>query len=360
MNGDLIVNRLKEVLAKTTDAFSDILSISSLSRSSTTITAVTASPHGLTTNDYVTIRGAKEPITLSSLTLDDNIVTAVSATSHKLTDPSRFSDAYLPRYVTISGADDGYNGTWELVSVPDDTTFTFKITGSPDSPADVAGYLLLDDWDGYNGYKQVTVVDETTFTYTTTNSNLKTPAQGTLKMSGGTRVDQAATPARILDFYSANTSGSLETWMFVVIADDKAFKEGIVASDNEAGRKKSSSFWYEGDINFAVFVVIPAKDDVLGATAANLAQSYKKPILKALANYVFDSDLAEGSYQPVTYLGSEPDDYIKSYYSHRFDFKITGLIQQADVAEINPGVPLLTIDGAIQDKGLTFKPSLRS
>ncbi len=360
MNGLLIVNRLKEVLAKTTDAFSDILTISSLTRSSSTITAVTSTVHGLTTGDYITVRGAKEPILMTSLTLLDGVVTGVSATDHKLTDPSKYSSPNLPLYVTIAGADSGFNGTWELVSVPDDNTFTFKITGTPTSPATIAGYLQLPDWDGYNGYKQITVVDTTTFTYTTTNTAMVSPAQGTIEVSKATRVDQSATPARILEFYTAAANGILQTWMFVCLGKDLCFKDGVVATDSDSGKRKNSSYWYEDDIDFSVFVIIPSKGDVLGSTAANLAQTYKKPILKALANYIFPSALAEGFYQPVTYAGSEPDDYIGSYYSHRFDFTIKGLIQDLDVAEINPGVPLQLINGTIADKDMTFKPNMRS
>lgn len=360
MDGKLIVNRLKAILGKYVDDFNDVVTVSSLSRSSSTITAVTSAAHGLVTGSYITIRGAKEPITLSSLTRSGNLVTAVSATDHKLSDPSLFSAPNLPLYVTISGADAGYNGTWQLISVPDDNTFVFKITGTPTTPAVTSGYLLLDDYDGYNGYKQVTVVNTTTFTYTTANSNLKTPAQGTIKFVSGTRVDQAATPGRIVEFYSANASGDLKTWAFVTFGRKDIYKDNTIANDIVGSKTKNNSFWYEGTINFSVFVIIPAKNDVLGTAAANLAQSYEKPILKALANYIFDSPFAEAKYQPVTFVGHEPDDYLGSYYSHRFDFLIKGLLQDADVAEINPGVPLQLIDGEILEKDMTYNPTMRS
>jgi len=51
-----IVNRLKEVLPNYTDDFSTILNVSSLSRVSTTITCTTATVHGLSNNDYITIK----------------------------------------------------------------------------------------------------------------------------------------------------------------------------------------------------------------------------------------------------------------------------------------------------------------
>ena len=126
MRGAYVVNRLKEELPKFTDDFSTILSASSLTRSSTTITCTTNANHGLTTGNYITIRGAKEPIALSTITFLNGIATATSLTDHKLSDPSLFSQENLPLYVEISGAT-GFNGTWELVSVPSNLIFKFKV-----------------------------------------------------------------------------------------------------------------------------------------------------------------------------------------------------------------------------------------
>lgn len=359
--GEQIANRLKQVLPKYTDDFSDILGISSLSRSGSTITAVSASAHGLSTGEYVMVRGAKEPITLTSLTRDGSVVTAVTSTSHKLTDPSKYAPQYRPLYVEISGASPSdYNGTFELISVSDDTTFTFKITTTPSSPASTAGYLLLSDYDGYNGFKQVTVLDTTTFTYTTTNTGLETPAQGTIEISLAARIDHAATPSRILDFYSAAEDQTLKTWAFVVINEKTIYKDGTVANDVTASKNKNDSFWYEGGQGFSIYVVLPAKDTVLGGVAADQARLYEKPILKAVGNFVFQSDLAEGEYQPVSYVANESDDYIKAYYSHRFDFLVKGLIQNDDTADLNPGVPFQLINATVTDKQMTIKPSLRS
>lgn len=359
--GEQIANRLKQVLPKYTDDFSDILAVSSLSQSGGTITAITSSAHGLSTGDYVMVRGAKEPITLTSLTREGTVVTAISSTSHKLTDPSKYAPQYRPLYVEISGADPSdYNGTFELISVPDDTTFTFKIAATPASPASTAGYLLLPDYDGYNGFKQVAVSNTTTFTYTTTDTDLKSPAQGTIEISLAARVDHAATAARILEFYSAAKDETLKTWMFVVLDDKDIYRDGTVAEDVTAAKKKNESFWYEGAQKFSIYVVIPSASNTLGGVAADQARLYEKPILKAVGNFVFTSDLAEGQYQPASYVGNDSDDYIKAYYAHRFDFLVVGLIQNDDTFDKNPGVPFELIDTTITDKQMTIKPNLRT
>lgn len=361
MRGIEIVNKLKEIIGKYTDDFSDISTITSLTRSGSTITAVTPSSHGLTTNDYITIRGAKEPITLTSITRVDDVVTVVSATDHKLSDPSLYGVSQLPIYIEIAGVTpSGYNGTFELLSVTDDTTFTFKIDTTPTTPASVAGYLLMEDQDGYNGYKQITVIDSTSFSYTTTNTNLSSPAQGTLELSNLTRIAYAATPDRILDFYTANSSNVLKNWMFVVLGSQEVYKDDTVANDLSTAQKKNQSFWYETQQNFSIYTIVPSKSSVLAGAEADQSRSYEYALLKSITNYQFSSYLTEQNHQPVVYVGNETDDYIKAYYVHRFDFLAKGFVQQEDTIDFNNGVPLQLVDGLILDtEQMTYKPNFR-
>jgi hypothetical protein len=55
MQGADVTNRLREVIGNFTDNFSDIVTVSTLTRTTTTATAVTTAAHSLTTGDYVTI-----------------------------------------------------------------------------------------------------------------------------------------------------------------------------------------------------------------------------------------------------------------------------------------------------------------
>jgi hypothetical protein len=353
-----VVNRLKEILPSFTDDFSDIKSISSLTRSGGTITATTSSAHNLATGNYVTIRGAKKPITLVSLTRVGNIVTATSSTDHELSDPSLFSLENLPLYVEIAGASTGYNGDFELLSVPTSYTFTFKITTTPTTPAAVAGYLLLEDQAGYNGYKQITVTSATQFTYATSSSTLNSPAQGTIELSSGTRIDYAATAERISDFYSANFNKILNPWMFVVLNAKSIYKNETIASNISSAQNKNESFHYEAQQDFSIYIFLSSKNSVLGGEQSDTARSYEKPILNSIANYIFDSNLVERTYQPCAYVGNEADDYVVAYYVHRFDFLVKGFVQSGDTTSFDNGTPLKIINGTF-DKGLIFKPNLR-
>ena len=361
MQGSDITNRLKEVLPKYTDEFSDIIDVTSLTRSGTTITAVTASAHSLTTGDYMTIRGALDPVTITSLDRIDNVVTVVTTTKHKLSDPSLYAPSQLPILVTISGADPAeYNGTFKLLTVTDENTFTYEITTTPATPATTAGFLLQEDFDGYNGYKQVTVTNTTTFTYETTNTNLNTPAQGTIEMSNATRIAWAATAERADQFYSEDVNRVTQNWMFVVLNDKPIFRDDITATDPSAAQNRNESFFYESQQDFSILTFLPTQGETLAGSSSDKARTFERPILKSIANFPFSSPLTESVYQPAVYGGNGTEDYNTAYYVHRFDFLAKGYIQIADVSDVNPGVPLDLVDGTIKDtEGMIFKPRFR-
>jgi hypothetical protein len=355
MRAVYVVNRLKEELPKFTDDFSTILSVSSLTRSSTTITCTTSTAHGLTTGNYVTIRGAKEPIALSTITFSNGIATATSSTDHKLSDPSLFSLENLPLYVEISGAT-GFTGTWELVSVPTNLTFKFKVSGSPSNVS--GGFLLLQDQDGYNGYKQITVTSTTAFTYATTGT-MQSPAQGTIQVSCLTRIDYAATAQRIQDYYSANASGILETWAFVVMGKNQGFKNDTAVGDSSSAKRTNESYWYTLQQAFSVYVVIPSTTSTLGGNTADIAKSYLQPMIKSLSNFIFKSDFNEAQTQPCVFADDEGDDYIEATYTHRFDFSVQSIVQTIDTANFSNGRPLQVIDGVF-NQGLDYYVNTRS
>lgn len=356
MKGVYIVNRLKEILPKYTDDFSTIINVSSLTRSGTTITCTTTTAHGLSTNDYATIRGAKEPIALSSITFSNGIATATASTDHELTDPSKYSPANLPLYVEIVGAS-GYNGVKELVSVPTNLTFKFKVSGSPSTVS--GGYLLLEDQEGYNGYKQITKIDATSFSYQTTGSMLS-PAQGTIQVSCLTRIDHAPTPARIQQYYSTNSSDISQVWAFVVLSQNQAFKDDTIVGDSSSSNKKNESYWNTSMQQFNIYVVIPSTSSTLGGIFQDQAKTYLNPLLKCLANYIFVSDLKEEKTQPCQFIGDEADDYIEARYTHRFDFTVPNIIQTEDTADFDNGTPLKIIDGIFEDNNLEFYVNTRN
>ena len=361
MKGADIVNRLKEVLGQYTDDFSDILAVSSLTKSGTIITASTATAHNLITGDYITIRGAKNPITITSITRVDDVVTVITDSDHQLSDPSLFSPKEANSLtIEISGATPSeYNGVFNLVTVPSSTTFTFKITSTPATPATVNGFLLNYDFDGYNGYKQITVTNSTSFTYESSSTILNSPAQGNIELSNASRIAWSATPQRADQFYSEDKNRQLQNWLFVVMGPNIVYKDDTVASDLSSAKDTNESYFYESQNDFSLYLFLPSQDQTLGAFSSDKARTLEMPILKSIANYQFPSVLVDQLYQPTIYVGNEAEDYNTAYYVHRYDFLAKGYIQSDDAVDCDPGVALRLVDGSTSGIDLTYKPNLR-
>lgn len=357
-----IVDRLKDVVGKYTDSFSQIITATSLTRSGTTATCITTTDHGLATNDYVTIRGATNPVIITSLTRVDNVVTAVASEATQLIDPSKYTAALRDSLtVTLSGTDPiEYSGTFKLLSVSDDRlTFTFEITTTPTTPATTAGYLLQDDYDGYNGSKQITVIDNTSFTFTV-NENLNSPAQGTIEIASNIRIAWAATAERADQYYSKMSDESgYSTFMFVILGSKAVYRDGTIASDISTSIERNQDYFFAAAQDFSIYLYLPTADETLAGIQSDKAREYEAFILKSIANYSFSSVLTDVTYQPVNYVGNESDIYNTAYYVHRFDFTAKGYIQVADTIDINPGVPLDNVEGSFIDKNLQFKTSFK-
>lgn len=335
-----IANRLKQVLSVYTTDFNDVINIASLSKAGNTITATTSTNHNLTNNSYITIKGAKKPIANISITYSGNIATATATTSHNLIDPSKYGYNYLPIMITIVSANASYNGTFELLSVDSDTVFKFKLLTTPNTTA--SGILYIDDFDGYNGYKQIQVVNATTFTYQST-AILQTPPIGIITATTGTRVSTSATVERIADDYLGTSAINNidKNWLYVVALDCETYKNETTTQDITASINKNSNYYYILKQDFCIVAVLPSKTSTLGGSVADACRNlYRKYIIKAIAGYSFTSSLLDGKYQPALFLGDDTLEYAGGYYMHSYNFTTKVVIQNEDIAEFSKGVPL--------------------
>jgi hypothetical protein len=187
---------------------------------------------------------------------------------------------------------------------------------------------------------------------------MQSPAQGTIKVSTATRIGHSATPQRIQEFYTAGLGGVLETWLYVVMGQNQAYKNDTIIGDPSTAKRINEDYWNSTQQNFSIYIVMPAKTSILGGDIADNVKGYLKPILKALANYIFESDLSDEKMQPCQYVGDEADDYITATYTHRFDFVVQGFIQVSDTTDYNSGVPLQRVDGVFAE-GLDYDLNTR-
>lgn len=172
MNNQEIVNQLKAVLPKYTSDFTANFTVSSLTRSSSTVTVATDEDHGLIASDKVLIKGAKTPITIGSLTRLDDYALAITSSDHSLFKNQESTE--------ISGADQSdYNGTKTLVWTPPIIDIsTIEISGTTATVTTKTAHGLVDDAnievkitgarDNYSTSSTTldSVPSTTTFTYT--------------------------------------------------------------------------------------------------------------------------------------------------------------------------------------------------
>jgi len=335
MVGNQIANRLRQVLCNFTNDFSDVVNITSLVKNNTLITA-TATNHGLSTGDYITIKGAKRRINIQSITFASGVATIKLAESHNL-----FIE--VDTKITIAGCSvAGYNGEKVIKSLPDFHSIEFYSNNLGNA---TDGYILIDDNVFFNGYKQITKINDNSFSYPVSNVIANNQAYGTISASKASRVQHIATSERAEAFYKNDTS---KKWLFVILGDERVEESG--ASITTDSYSTNQQFYFKTLLEFSIFVAIPTQNSIVASAEADLARSYIKPILKSIANYKFDSNLSQQKYQPCLYLGNSPDVYNVATYIHRFDFAITGEITDDDgVNHFSDAVPLLNVDYTVNN-----------
>ena len=81
-----VVNQLALLLPVLSDKFTTNLSVTSLTRSGTTVTAITAAVHGLTVGAQANIVGAQTPISIGTLTRAGVVGTLITDADHDMTE----------------------------------------------------------------------------------------------------------------------------------------------------------------------------------------------------------------------------------------------------------------------------------
>ncbi len=335
MVGNQITNRLRQVLCNFTNDFSDVVNITSLVKNNTLITA-TATNHGLSTGDYITIKGAKRRVNIQSITFANGYATIKLAESHNL-----FIE--IDTKITIAGCSvAGYNGEKVIKSLPDFYSIEIYSTNFGNASD---GYITLNDNTYFNGYKQITKINNDSFSYPVVNSIANNTIEGNITFSKASRIQHVATSERAEEFFKNNTN---QKWMFVLLGEERVEENGATLTTDSL--TTNQTFYFKTLLEFSIFVAIPTDNSKFASAEADLARSYLKPILKSIANYRFASSLTQDKYQPCLYIGNATDVYNVASYIHRFDFAITGEIVDNDgVDHFNDVVPLLKVDLAIND-----------
>lgn len=348
MKAENVIGQLQAILPSVTSLFTDDIALSSLTYASGVVTAVSSAAHNLSTNRYVNILNANNPIAITSITRSGTIATVVTTTDHDLTYSA--SDARRDdKTVELTGSTEAeFNGTFKLTGSDNRRTFTFEIADA--GPTSATGTPLLQDGaklPGFNGRHQITVVDDTSFTYPVSQVLFAT-AGGTPLARTSARVSGAATLERAEDAYTEQASEKL--WGFVVLGDVIASKNRNVNSDMTDTASKTTAWNQRIMQPFSVYVFTPtAQNDGAGRIARDLMEDVSLYLFKSLVGVKFPTGYFAEQYV-CTFVNHGFSAYNTAYYVHEFNFEMAADLTFDDTVGYDNDVAFRDVDLTIVNK----------
>jgi hypothetical protein len=340
-----IVNQLAIYLPTFVDDFTTQYSVSSLTRSGTTVTVTTTSPHGLSTGQQVNINGAQTPIIISSITRTGIIAEIVTFSDHDLTENAGFN-------VQIEGATEAeFNGTFILHRVINRRTIQMIVDDSGPTLATGSPLLLNGSnlFQTYNGLREITAVPTTTtFEYEVTDSTLYTPASGTIIAKTNPRISSAVDFDRLLDAYTKQKVD--DAWLFVVLGDSLANKDRNIDTDATDNIQNGNYFNQRIIQNVTFYLFLPTSNEIAGREARDKAEELLKPICNSVLGFKFPS-LVENTNNPLMITGHGLQAYNSAFYVHEYAFEATLQLGPSDIFAPREDVAFRDIDLTI---GLDF------
>ncbi len=334
-----IIIQLSQRLPQIVDDFTNLFSVSSLTRSGTTVTATTTAAHDLAIGKSVNVVGAQTPIAISTITRVGIMATLVTAADHDMTE-----NAFTT--VEISGATEAeFNGTFPLLRVLNRRTITFQVADS--GPLSATGSPLLLNGSSvlqsYNGLKNVTAVPTTmTFTYEITDSTIFTPASGTITAKTSPRISGASTVERAVEAYTKQKTD--EAWMYVVMNDVVASKSRTLQIDGTDNVQRTQHFKQFLAQTVSLFVFLPTTKQIAGRKARDRAEELFRPISQSILFAKFDSLLATGKYNALMFNEHGIQGYNTAFYIHRYTYEMSLLMGVDDTVGADEDVAFRDIE----------------
>ena len=311
-----IVAQMALALPALTEKFTTNFSITSLTRSGTTVTATTSAAHGLAVGKQVNVIGAQTPLSIGTLTRVGTVGTLVTDNRHDMT------ENFSTEVEIVDAVEAEFNDTFVLLTVPNRKTITFTMadtgaTTATGSPLLLNGSSALQQ---YNGLKNVTAVPTATqFQYEITDSTLFTPASGTIIARTLPRISAAVSEERLLSAYTKQPQGDL--WAFVVLEDVFASKNRNIESDATDNIQRGDQYRQQIIQPFTVYVFIPTKGEIAARDARDVAEDIFRPICRSLLFKPFSGGLYAGKQGPVQFVNHGFIHYDSAFYVHGYNFQ---------------------------------------
>ena len=319
MKASEVVTQMILLLPQLTDKLTNDVSVNSLTRSGSVITAACDEPHLLKPGNAVSIVGAITPITISDLKRSGVVGTAVTAADHDVTSKNAQPN------VTLSGsATSEFNGTFPFLDAPDSRTIRFTMADSGPTIGNPTNSILEDGESILRRYNTTYAVLETptptTFTFLQANTTIPNPV-GTIVARTKPRVGQGVDPDRLVSLYTEKKVNEL--WAFVVLEDVAASKSRDIRSDAIDGLQRGSFYRQQVIQPFTIYLFVPVTRSISGMDGRDHAEDLFRDICRSVLFGQFSSGLAVGKQGPVQFVSHGTFRYDTAVYVHAFNFQQT-------------------------------------
>lgn len=341
MKAQVINDQLLNELPFFTSLFHDTLSIASMTGGGGEATITTTTDHGLTSGDVAHIKGVTEKNLLSSLTSANGIATGITSIPHDLTQD--FQSNIGDGTINISGAvQSEYNGDVLIIDVIDRFTFTYKITGTPTTPATGTIFLNEERSFSYNGLFQILKITDTSFGYFLERNTTGAPDITNAIVHIAPRIFVAVDIAKALDQYTVKPINQLA--LFIVLGATRANRNRENVNDASDSIQTGDSFRQALISTFTCYVISPTTEEIGAELTRDVMEDVRFFLFNSLLRKTLETGTAEGQLKDgVTYVSDEFEGYFNAYYVHRFDFETVFDITTDDAIKIPDSIALLNI-----------------
>ncbi len=336
MKSQDVIYQLMAKLPSLTDLFTDKFALASITSSGLLATAVSAAPHGLITGANVTIIGARSPIAIQSFSRTGIVGTILTQTDHDLT------LGYKTTVETSGAVEAQFNGTFEITNILNRRSIVVKMADSGPLTSTGTRYVHDAETYGYNGFKVVTVVNPTTFTYAIPKA-LPLPASGTPFACGGYRITGSVSIDRYLASYTKLANAKLSAC--VVLGDTLASKDRNVAVDSSYHAGTGQAYIQKLVQPFSVYVIAPCVDEIAARKTRDDMEDVFPFITKSLVGVRFGTYLAANKEFMTTFVSHGILQYNNgAYYVHEYNFESLAQLTVKDTVGEDFNVAFRDID----------------
>ena len=331
MDMSTIIRQLHAVLPLHTEFFTNNLAISQVGRSGDLAIVKTTTPHKLgAAGDitYALVVGVLSELPIVSLTRQGHCLKGLTSQGHDLS--VDFNEIH------ITGAiPEEFNGAFRLIDVSARDSFEGYMKSLPVETVASGNIVLRENRhieNGYNGRKQITIIDEFTFSYPVSDT-LPSATNNAGAVRTMPRVSGVIDVQQLVDSYTKQPPQNY--WAYVVLGSMVISKNRYVDRDSVTTQTPATIFRQTGIVNFDVYVVAPTVDELSGRKTRDSMQSQIAPALyKSLLNWLPPSEFNPHQYSAVVATGHDVSAYNRSFLLHRFGFERSVDITRCDT--INP------------------------